>query len=82
MQYPLVLTLKDGKNETLFSVRDFEYLMEKYMGYEAVKYFRSMKKLADEIAEERGQTINELKAEILSLKQKIVELESDFHDEH
>ena len=82
MQYPLVLTLKDGKNETLFSVRDFEYLMEKYMGYEAVKYFRSMEKFADEIAEERGQTINELKTEILSLKQKIVELESDFHDEH
>ena len=81
MQYPLVLTLKDGKNETLFSVRDFEYLMEKYMGYEAVKYFRSMEKLADEIAEERGQTINELKAEILSLNLNIVVLESDFHDE-
>lgn len=51
------------------------------MGYEAVKYFRSMERLADEIAEERGQTINELKAEILSLKNKIAELESDFHDE-
>ena len=38
MPYPLVLTLIDGKNETLFSVRDFEYLMEKYMGYEAVKF--------------------------------------------
>lgn len=80
MPYPLVLTLIDGKNETLFSVRDFEYLMEKYMGYEEVKFFRSMERRADELAEEQGQTIIELKAEVLSLKDKIAELESDFRE--
>lgn len=80
MPYPLVLTLIDGKNETLFSVRDFEYLMEKYMGYEAVKFFRSMERRADKLAEEQGQTIIELKAEVLSLKEKIAELESDFRE--
>lgn len=29
-----------GKPETIFKARDFEYLVEKYMGYEAAKYFR------------------------------------------
>lgn len=26
-----------GKPETIFKARDFEYLVEKYMGYEAAK---------------------------------------------
>ena len=50
------------------------------MGYEAVKFFRSMERRADELAEEQGQTIIELKAEVLSLKEKIAELESDFRE--
>ena len=29
-----------GKPETVFTARDFEYLVEKHMGYEAAKYFR------------------------------------------
>lgn len=29
-----------GKPETIFTARDFEYLVEKHMGYEAAKYFR------------------------------------------
>ena len=29
-----------GKPETIFKARDFEYLVEKHMGYEAAKYFR------------------------------------------
>lgn len=40
MQYPRVITLIDGKNETLFSVDDLEYLIDKYMGFDALKYFR------------------------------------------
>ena len=29
-----------GKPETIFTARDFEYLVEKHMGHEAAKYFR------------------------------------------
>lgn len=32
---------KDGKCECIFSNRDFEYLIEKYIGDDAVRYYRS-----------------------------------------
>lgn len=37
-----------GKPETIFTARDFEYLVEKNMGYEAAKYFREYAEKADE----------------------------------
>ena len=37
-----VIELLDKKVETLFNRQDFEYLLERYMGYEAVQYFRDM----------------------------------------
>ena len=37
-----------GKPETILKARDFEYLVEKYMGYEAAKYFREYAEKADE----------------------------------
>lgn len=37
-----------GKPETIFKARDFEHLVEKYMGYEAAKYFREYAEKADE----------------------------------
>ena len=41
MEYPYVIVVND-KPETLFSPRDFEYLLEKTMGHDAVVYFRQM----------------------------------------
>lgn len=38
------MELKSGKVETLFSERDFAYLIENYMGYEAADYFRTLMK--------------------------------------
>ena len=35
-----VIELLDKKVETLFNRQDFEYLLERYMGHEAVQYFR------------------------------------------
>ena len=32
---PRVLKLSDDKIETLFDAKDFEYLIDKYMGYES-----------------------------------------------
>ena len=37
-----------GKPETIFKARDIEYLVEKYMGYEAAKYFREYAEKADD----------------------------------
>lgn len=37
-----------GKPETIFKARDFEYLVEKHMGYEVAKYFREYAEKADE----------------------------------
>lgn len=39
---PRVIELEDGKVKTLLSERDFTYLIEKYMGYEAADYFREL----------------------------------------
>ena len=53
---PKVIALKDGRCETLFTVRDFEELIEKYMGYESVQHFR-------ELIDENEDALDELKAE-------------------
>lgn len=52
MTYPCMITLLDGRNETLFSVRDFEYLIDRYMGMDALRYFRSI--MEDSETEERS----------------------------
>lgn len=39
---PRVIKLVDNKVETIFSERDFAYLVEKYMGYEAADIFRGL----------------------------------------
>lgn len=49
---PRVIELKDGKVETLLSERDFAYLIEKYMGYEAADIFRGLMNELEEYREE------------------------------
>lgn len=49
---PMVLKLNDEKVETLFSERDFEELIDKYMGMEAARYFRD---LMDELNQYREE---------------------------
>jgi hypothetical protein len=80
MQYPRVMTLKDGKNETLFTVQDFEYLVDKYMGMDAVRYFRSLMEEYSERESNRERHVSGMCEAVRSLNQKIAELESDFHD--
>lgn len=73
-----VLYLKDGKTETIFTVRHFEELIEKYMGDDALRYFRE---LLDECEEE----IEELKAEYEEkldlLREKVKAAEESQYDE-
>lgn len=56
-----VIELLDKKVETLFNRQDFEYLLERYMGYEAVQYFRDM---LEEIEDSYNGQIDELTVQI------------------
>lgn len=37
-----VIQLKDGKVHTIFDSKDFKWLVEQYMGYEASRYFENL----------------------------------------
>jgi len=63
-----VIELVDKKIETLFNRQDFEYLLERYMGYEAVEYLRE---LIDEIEENHREVVEDLETEIHNLKWKL-----------
>lgn len=65
---PKVIELVDKKIETLFNRQDFEYLLERYMGYEAVEYLRE---LIDEIEENHIEVVEDLQTEITDLKRKL-----------
>ena len=47
-----VIKLKNGKCETLFNERDFAYLIEQHMGYEAADYFRELMEELERYREE------------------------------
>lgn len=56
------------KVETLFNRQDFEYLLEQYMGYEAVQYFRDM---IEEIEDSYNGQIDELTVQVEDLREKL-----------
>ena len=62
-----VIELLDKKVETLFNRQDFEYLLEQYMGYEAVQYFRDM---IEEIEDSYNGQIDELTVQNENLREK------------
>jgi len=63
-----VIELLDKKVETLFNRQDFEYLLELYMGYEAVQYFRDM---IEEIEDSYNGQIDELTVQVEDLRKKL-----------
>lgn len=63
-----VIELLDKKVETLFNRQDFEYLLEQYMGYEAVQYFRDM---IEEIEDSYNGQIDELTVQVEDLREKL-----------
>lgn len=63
-----VIELLDKKVETLFNRQDFEYLLEQYMGYEAVQYFRDM---IEEIEDSYNGQIDELTVQNENLREKL-----------
>lgn len=80
MQYPRVITLSDGKNETLFSVENFAYLIDRYMGFDALQYFRALLEERNEREDELSRTIADLKDRVHEFKVYLAEVESDFHE--
>ena len=78
---PRVLKLSDDKIETLFDAKDFEYLIDKYMGYEAVQYFRE---LMNEVKEERQEvrsTRSDIEGQTLDLISRIKLSDEDDREE-
>lgn len=63
-----VIELLDTKVETLFNRQDFEYLLERYMGHEAVQYFRDM---IEEIEDSYNGQIDELTVQVEDLREKL-----------
>lgn len=63
-----VIELLDKKVETLFNRQNFEYLLEQYMGYEAVQYFRDM---IEEIEDSYNGQIDELTVQVENLREKL-----------
>lgn len=66
-----VIELLDKKVETLFNRQDFEYLLEWYMGYEAVQYFRDM---IEEIEDSYNGQIDELTVQNENLRKKLEDI--------
>lgn len=66
-----VIERLDKKVETLFNRQDFEYLLEQYMGYEAVQYFRDM---LEEIEDSYNGQIDELTVQNENLREKLEDI--------
>ena len=77
---PRVIQLIDNKVETLFNPQDFEYLLERYMGYESVQYFRELLEEKDsaleELREEYEGKLDTLRDEYRELENELEELET------
>lgn len=78
---PRVLKLSDDKIETLFDTKDFEYLIDKYMGYEAVQYFRELMNEVEEERQEVRSTRSDIECQTLDLISRIKLLNEDDREE-
>lgn len=78
---PRVLKLSDDKIETLFDAKDFEYLIDKYMGYEAVQYFRELMNEVEEERQEVRSTRSDVEGQTLDLISRIKLLDEDDREE-
>lgn len=78
MEYPRTITLRDGKNETMLTEQDFEYLVDKYMGFEALRFLRELRESGDTEISELVQENSDLRKEISYLRSKLREEGVDF----
>lgn len=73
--------MSDDKIETLFDAKDFEYLIDKYMGYEAVQYFRELMNEVEEERQEVRSTRSDIEGQTLDLISRIKLLDEDDREE-
>lgn len=78
---PRVLKLSDDKVETLFDDRDFEWLIDKYMGYEAAQYFRELMNEVEDEKEEVRSMRSDITDQTLDLISKINLVDEDDREE-
>lgn len=78
---PRVLKLSDDKVETLFDDRDFEWLIDKYMGYEAAQYFRELMNEVEGEKEEVRSMRSDITDQTLDLISKINLIDEDDREE-
>lgn len=78
---PRVLKLSDDKIETLFDDRDFEWLIDKYMGYEAARYFRELMNEVEDEKEEVRSMRSDITDQTLDLISKINLVDEDDREE-
>lgn len=78
---PRVLKLSDNKIETLFDAKDFEYLIDKYMRYEAVQYFRELMNEVEEERQEVRSTRSDIESQTLDLISRIKLFDEDDREE-
>lgn len=78
---PRVLKLSDDKIETLFDDRDFEWLIDKYMGYETARYFRELMNEVEDEKEEVRSMRSDITDQTLDLISKINLVDEDDREE-
>lgn len=78
---PRVLKLSDDKIETLFDDRDFEWLIDKYMGYEAAQYFRELMNEVEDEKEEVRSMRSDITDQTLDLISRINLVDEDDREE-
>lgn len=61
----------------MFNRQDFEYLLEWYMGYEAVQYFRDM---IEEIEDSYNGQIDELTVQNENLREKLEDIREVYRE--
>lgn len=66
-----VISLKDGSTEVIFQPKDFHYLIEKHMGYDAADYFEKMEKIVDELQEEADYTAAKVNTDLESYESSL-----------
>ena len=81
-----VMKLANGSVETIMNERDFEDILDKYLGTEAADYFHSLFKDYDDVkalqekVEELESKVEELEIDLDNQKDKYKELEEEYEE--
>lgn len=69
-----VMRLKDRRCETVFDDRDFTWLVEQYMGYEAAEYVTELAESADALEAENAELTKDYEQDMDEMRESRHEL--------